>query len=104
MLSTVIAGAIGVAVFCGTLVVLYIVRACAAVLIWSWLLAPALGLPPLTIPVAIGLTLFTAVVHPHPYRKTPKAEQASTLEQFGYYIFGPVFILSMAWIVSLIAG
>lgn len=61
---------------------------------WGWLIVPVFGLPLLTIPQAIGVS----IVVTYPFMKIAKSEQ----EVHGWAVLWlrPLFMMGIAWVVK----
>lgn len=70
-------------------------RGYALSVLWQWFMVSAFGLPPLTIPLAIGLSLIVGfLVHQHIKQDVKLAHTIAIA------LLGPGFVLLTGWIVT----
>ena len=78
---------------------------CALSLLWGWFFVPALGLPELSVPAAIGVALVVGYLT-HQYKYEPECAQTATeklekwLNLICHAILKPAMVLCMGWIVK----
>jgi hypothetical protein len=72
-------------------------------ILWGWFAIPAFGLPALSIPFAIGISLITSMLTSS--RSGREAEKPMTPAErfwnaFGSIVLGPALVLVIGWIVQ----
>ena len=75
-----------------------ILRGYVLSVLWSWFVIPTFSLPPLSIPVAIGIGLILAFTT---HQTSIKKEDKSAGERFADAIINPLMLLLIGWIVTL---
>ena len=76
------------------------IKGIVVVQLWKWFIMPIFEVPLLSIPAAIGLTIFTGYVTSRPVRlpdKREASEQASSLLMMTF--FYPCVVMAIAWAV-----
>lgn len=66
-------------------------------ILWGWFMVPAFGLPALTVPLAIGLSLVVGFLTAHRLKKDKDFEWGWAI---GNMIFAPAMVLLIGWIVT----
>ena len=82
---------------------LYILNGCVLRILWRWFVIPVTGLPPLTIPMAIGVGLVVGFLTHQPAPRPHEDTEESTTRLLGHAIAGllhPLIVLGVAWIVQ----
>jgi hypothetical protein len=84
---------------------LTIYRGWALTVLWGWFIAPLFGLPPLTIPFGIGLSLVVGFLTAHykgeELRDDEKEWWESALGALLHGLILPTFTLAVGWIVQM---
>ena len=91
----------------GTIILSSIVRGYVFSTLWGWFMVPIFNLPPINIPLAIGIYLIIILVTSH--LKTDYSNSSSSTqgfaekvgESFGTIVLYPFFILFLGWIIHL---
>lgn len=76
-----------------------ILRGYVLSVLWGWFVVPTFGLPALSIPIAIGISLILAFTTHQISVK--KEEDKSFGTQFSNIILHPLLVLAIGWIVTL---
>ena len=76
-----------------------ILRGYVLSVLWGWFVVPTFGLPALSIPIAIGISLILAFTTHQISVK--KEEDKSFGTQFSNIILYPLLTLAIGWIVTL---
>lgn len=66
-------------------------------ILWSWFIVPAFGLPALTVPLAIGLSLLVGFLTAQRLKKDKDFDWGAAI---GHLIFGPAMVLLIGWCVT----
>jgi len=86
--------------FIGILVMSSIMNGFVLTKLWAWFMVPAFGLPQLSIPIAIGISI---VIRYLTYQKPPEPEGANNInkigETLGFVIVYPIMTLFIGWVV-----
>lgn len=79
--------------------------------LWGWFVVPALGLPPLTIPSAIGLAMVIGYlthqyspkdkIEPEDEEERKKQKKKELIDAISHIISRPISCLIVGWIVHL---
>lgn len=75
-----------------------ILRGYVLSVMWGWFVVPTFGLPPLNIPIAIGLALIIAFTT---HQVSLKKEEQDFGSQIGNSLIYPILLLGIGWIVTL---
>lgn len=86
----IIVGAIGMMVLSSVLGGFVLVK------LWGWFIIPTFGLPALSIPVAIGITLMSKYMT---IQKKPEMQDDDFVSQYSFAIAFPLVTLIIGWIV-----
>lgn len=76
-----------------------ILRGYVLSVLWGWFVVPTFGLPALSIPIAIGISMILAFTTHQISVK--KEEDKSVGTQFSNIILHPLLVLGIGWIVTL---
>jgi len=86
--------------FIGLMVMSSIINGFVLTKLWAWFMVPAFGLPQLSIPIAIGVSM---VVKYLTYQKPPESKDENNVnkigEALGFVIFYPLITLFIGWVV-----
>ena len=77
----------------GICFVLRILEGAVLATLWGWFLVP-LGLPVISIPVAVGLSVIVNLVTPSP----PKTDKGKEWKQLGMIAFKAIILLMVGWV------
>ena len=78
----------------------YIWKGYVLSILWKWFIVAFFGLPALTIPMAIGLTLIASFLTAQYYHNTDDRDPWSKLgTAVGHEFFYPLVVLGIGWIV-----
>jgi hypothetical protein len=69
---------------------------------WGWFVVPTFGVPPLSIPAAIGFSMVVGMLTRQ--TSTNSSEKETTVSQVGvvaYAIVGPILVVCMGYVVKL---
>ena len=80
----------------GMIVVTSILNGFVLVKLWGWFVVPAFGLPTLSIPVAIGISLIIKYLTIH---RSKTAEDVDMWEAYKFAISFPIMTLIIGWII-----
>lgn len=84
---------LGILVF---LVLASVVRGFVLSIMWSWFLVP-LGVPAISIPLAIGISMLVAMLTNH----DAQTNKRGIGEAISIALIGPFVVLALAWVVTL---
>lgn len=68
--------------------------------LWGWFAVPAFGLPALSVPMAIGVSLVVAAMTNHRTGKEAKDDEAGFVAILTFALLKPTVALLLGWIVK----
>ena len=83
----------------GLIVLGSILRGWALSILWGWFIVPFFGLPPLSIPYAIGIALVVTYVTGHPDNIKEEYKEG-TGKTLAITILQPFVVLLVGWIIT----
>ena len=80
------------------IVAITLLRAFVLIQLWSWFVIPMFGLPILTIPFALGLSLIVGMFHPSLNPDTTDNNKNKTIIANAF--LNPIFVLLIGWVIK----
>lgn len=66
--------------------------------LWLWFVVPQFHLAPLTIPVALGISVLVGMLT---HQQTPRDKTSGVWTSIAFAILLPLFTLSVGWVIRL---